>query len=139
MGAILVYVIGQLLSKFFLEPLHELRKSVGETRFVLAFHGPTIHTPIGRKEETSQAARDALLKCSCDLVSKLDAVPAYDVTRFFAFGALPNRKNLEAAAVQLRGLSTYMHETGDKANASIDAINKRVCRIENLLGVKPLE
>ena len=61
-GGVAVYVIGQLLSKFFIDPLHELRKTIGEVRFNLAYHAPTIHTPIGRNQERSDAARDALNK-----------------------------------------------------------------------------
>ena len=43
-GGIVVYVIGQLLSKFLIEPLYELRKAIGEVRFNLSFHAQTIHT-----------------------------------------------------------------------------------------------
>jgi hypothetical protein len=138
-GGIAVYVTGQLLSKFFIEPLHELRKSVGEVRFNLAFHAPTIHTPIGRSKESSNAAREALLKSSCDLIAKLHAIPIYEVTRLFAFGALPGRRAVESAAVQLRGLSTHVHEEGEKASASLDVIRKRVSKVEYLLRLKPLE
>ena len=64
-GAVLVYVIGQLLSKVFIEPAHELRKVIGEVRFNLAFHAPTIHTPIGRDDKRSEEARSALMRlCS---------------------------------------------------------------------------
>ena len=138
LGAIAVYIVGQLLSKFFIEPLHELRKAVGEVRFNLAFHAPTIHTPIGRTPEKSSAAQEALMKSSCDLIAKLHAVPICQLTRLLAFGALPSRKPVEQAAVQLRGLSTYVHETGEKANASIEVINKRVAAIMRLLRLKPL-
>jgi len=55
LAGVAVYVIGQLISKFLIEPLHELRKVVGEVRFNLSFHAPTIHTPIGRTKETSEA------------------------------------------------------------------------------------
>lgn len=137
-GGLTVFVIGQLLAKFFIEPLHELRKAVGEVRFNLAFHAPTIHTPIGRSQETSDKAREALMKSSCDLIADLHAIPIYGVTRLLAFGVLPRRKAIEDAAVQLRGLSTYVHETGEKANSSLDVIQKRVERIEKLLGLKPL-
>jgi hypothetical protein len=137
--AVGVYVIGQLLSKFFIDPLHELRKSVGEVRFNLSFHAPTIHTPIGRTKERSDAASDALLKNSSDLIAKIHAVPGFTVTRFLAFGVLPPRESIERAAVQLRGLSTYVHETGDKAVESLDVIRKRVDIIEGLLRLKPLE
>ena len=40
LGGIVVYVIGQLLSKFLIEPL-------GEVRFNLSFHAQIIHTPLG--------------------------------------------------------------------------------------------
>ena len=138
-GGLAVYVAGQLLSKFLIEPLHELRKSVGEVRFHLAFHAPTIHTPIGRSKESSDAAREALLKNSCDLIAKLHAVPLYAATHLLSFDALPGRKAVESAAVQLRGLSTYVHEEGEKANVSLDVIRKRVAKIECLLRLKPLE
>lgn len=139
LGGLSVFIVGQLLAKFFIEPLHELRKAVGEVRFNLSFHAPTIHTPIGRSQEASDKAREALMKSSCDLIADLHAIPAYGLTRFLAFGVLPCRKSIESAAVQLRGLSTYVHETGEKANSSLEAIRKRVERIEKLLGLKPLE
>jgi hypothetical protein len=132
-------VVGQLLSKFFLEPVHELRKSVGEVRFALAFHGPTIHTPIGRTEEKSEQARQAVLKCSSALIANLGAVPAYAVTRFLAFGALPKRESVEQAAIALRGLATYMHETGTEAAGHVPQVNTRVVRILGLLQLRPLE
>ena len=45
LGSIVVYV----LSKAFLDPLYELRKSIGDVRFNLTFHGATIHTPAARR------------------------------------------------------------------------------------------
>ena len=138
-GGVIVYVVGQVLSKFFIEPLHDLRKAVGEVRFNLAFHAPTIYTPIGRSKESSDKAREALMKSSCELIADLHAIPLYGITRLLAFGVLPRGKAIEEAAVQLRGLSTYVHETGEKANAALDVIRKRVERIEKLLGLKPLE
>jgi hypothetical protein len=139
LAGITVYVIGQLLSKFFIDPLHELRKVIGEVRFNLAFHAPTIHTPIDRIDETSETARQSLMKSSCDLLAKLHAVPGFNIVRHLSFGTLPNVKNIESAAVQLRGLSTYIHKKGDKANGDIEIINKRVAKIESLLRLKPLE
>jgi hypothetical protein len=73
-GGLFVYVAGQLLSKFFIEPTHELKKAIGEVRFNLAFHGPTIHTPISRNPERSQKAYEALMKSSCDLLARVNAV-----------------------------------------------------------------
>jgi hypothetical protein len=66
-------------------------------------------------------------------------VPGFAVFRHLSFGVLPNRKDIEAAAIQLRGLSTYVNEEGEKANSNIEIINKRVAIIESLLRLKPLE
>jgi|SRR5579862_682914 len=138
-GGLTVVVMGQLLAKFFIEPLYELRKAVGGVRFNLAFHAPAILTPIGRSQEDSDKAREALMKSSCDLIADLHGIPAYGITRLLALGVLPSRKAIEDAAVQLRGLSTYVHETGEKANSSLDTIRKRIERIEKLLGLRSLE
>lgn len=132
-----VYVVGQLLSKFFLEPLHELRKEIGNIRFVLALHRSTIHTPAGRTSETSRAARKALLECSSNLLAKLHGVPFYLVVRFTC--RLPKQTDMECASVLLRGLSTYVDEKGDRATEAISAINERVSRIELILQLQPLE
>jgi hypothetical protein len=139
LGGVTVYVAGQLLSKFFIDPVQDLRKAIGEVRFNLAFHAPEIHTPIGRTEERSDRARDALMKSSCDLLAKLQAASLYDFWASMSRDVLPPRKAIEDAAVQLRGLSTYVHETGEKAHDALDVISKRVTRIEKLLGLKPLE
>jgi len=79
------------------------------------------------------------MKSSCDLIAKLHAVPGFEVFRHLSFGVLPNRNDIEAAAIQLRGLSTYVHEEGEKANSNIEIVNKRVAKIESLLRLKPLE
>ena len=137
-GGVLIYVAGQLLSKLILEPAYELRKTIAEVRFVLSFYAPTIHTPIGRDKDSSSKAYEALMKSSSDLLSKLHAIPAYDLVCHLSCGLLPTRENVETAAVQLRGLSTHMHQTGDKADESIDVIDKRVEKTERLLGLKAL-
>ena len=43
---------------------------------------------------------------------------------------------MNAAAVELRGLSTHMSEKG---NASVEIVGERVAKIEGLLRLKPLE
>lgn len=138
-GGLILYVIGQFLSKFFIEPIYELKKVIGEVRFNLAFHSCVIHTPISRNSERSEKAHDALMKCSCDLLTRVEAIPFYSFISDFSRGFLPSKQAIIDSAVNLRGLSTYVHETGDKANDSIDIINKRVEKIEKSLGLKPLE
>ncbi|MFD2110843.1 hypothetical protein [Thiorhodococcus fuscus] len=139
LAGVSIYIVGQLLSKFLIEPLHELRKTVGEVRFNLAFYAPTIHTPIGRSKEASADAQQALRENSCNLISKLHAVPIYSVVRHLSFGVLPERKAIEKAAAHLRALSTYVLQEGEKANNNSETVEKLVLRVELLLNLKPLE
>lgn len=139
LGGVLVYVIGQLLSKFLIEPTHELKRVIGEVRFNLAFHAPIIHTPIARTEERSDNAYKAILKSSCELLAKVSAIPFYGLVSCISFGFLPPKRCIREAAVQLRGLSTYLHETGDKANSHVDVIGNRVAKIEKCLNLESLE
>lgn len=138
-GGVFLYVIGQLISKFLIEPTHELKKAIGEVRFNLAFHAPVIHTPISRNPERSQKAYEALMKSSCDLLARVNAIPFYSRLSSLSRGFLPAKQAIVDSAVQLRGLSTYVHETDAKANNSLDTIAKRVARIEKNLGLEPLE
>jgi hypothetical protein len=91
-GSIVVYICGQLLSKAFLDPLYELRKSIGEVRFNLAFHGATIHTPEARSPDASDKAKEALMKSSSDLFAKSHAILFYEELRFLF--RLPSAKTL---------------------------------------------
>ena len=139
LGGVLVYVIGQLLSKFLIDPTHELKKVIGEVRFNLAFYAPVIHTPIARTAERSDKVYEALLKSSCELLAKVNAIPFYGLMSCISFGFLPSKKLIRDAATQLRGLSTYMHETGDKANSHVEVIGNRVAKIEKCLNLESLE
>lgn len=136
LGGVTVYVTGQLLSKVFINPLQTLRKTIGETRFNLAFHASEIHTPIGRTPGQSEKARDALLQNSCYLLASRQIISIYWLASTFRLA--PPRRSIEDAAVHLRALSTYVHETAPEANTDVEVIAKRVKRIETLLRCKPL-
>ena len=130
-----VVVVGQLLSKFVVEPLYELRKEVGNVRFSLALHSQTINTPMSREPVKSDAAADALRISSANLFAKLHAVPGYSFVRHI--GRLPNRGDVERAAVQIRGLSTYVHEGPKEAAGNACEVRGRISTIERLLRLKP--
>lgn len=134
-GGLTVFVIGQLLSRFLIEPIQEIKKAIGEVRFNLAYYAAIIHTPISRDKERSDAAYDAIMRNSCELLTKVDAIPFY--------GFLPRQcvlptKDIQRAAVDLRALTTYLHETGEKAASHIEAINRLVESIERHLQLRPL-
>jgi hypothetical protein len=134
-GGVVVFVVGQLLSKFVIEPVHELRKAIGEVRYNLLFFAPDILTPIGRTRESCDKVRDALRKNSSDLYIRSEAIRFYPLASWVFRGSVPRREKVADAAKWLRGLSTYMHETGEKANSHIDDVGGIIKRIERDLGL----
>ena len=136
LGGVFVFVVGQLVLKFFIEPAHELRKAIAAVRHSFLFFAPDILTPIGRTPESSTKARDALLKGSADLYIWCEAIRCYlPISRLLR---LPAKDKVLDAAKWLRGLSTYLHETGDKAEGHIEQVTGTVKRIERDLGLPSL-
>jgi hypothetical protein len=135
-GGVILFVIGQLLSKFLIEPIQELGKAIGEVRFNLAYYAPIIHTPISRNKERSDKAYDAIMRNSCDLLTKADAIPFY---KFLPRQFVLPIAHIDRAVIDLRNLTTYLHETGEKADSHIEEINRRVERINQQLQLRPLE
>ncbi|RKE24357.1 hypothetical protein B0G76_8240 [Paraburkholderia sp. BL23I1N1] len=136
-GGVIVYVIGQLVSKILIEPVHELKQAVGEVRFNLAFHAATILTPAARNEERSQKAYEALMRSSCDLLARAEAIRCFPVASMFF--SLPSQESIRIAAKQIRGLSTYVHGSQSTETDSSDAVGKLVASIERHLKLAPLE
>lgn len=139
LAGVLVFVTGQLIVKFLIEPIHELKKIMGEIRFTLAFYATVIHTPAARDEDRSDRTAEALMKGSCDLLARVDSIPFYAFLSSHFPRFLPAKTLVVDAATQLRGLSTYVHQTDDRAMDSLDVIANRVARIERDLGFKPLQ
>ena len=135
--AALVGLAGYILKKISLDPAADLRRVIDETAYLLAYHAPTILTPISRTNETSDAARDALRSNSAALTAKLDGIWFYGGVQLLFLGKLPDSKAISNAAVTLRGLSTHMHETGEEAIKSLDVIRNRVDKIQRLLKIEP--
>ena len=98
-------------------------------RFNLAYYRNIIHTPISRDKDRSDKAYDAITKNWCDLLTKANAVPRF----------LRCNRNIDRAAIDLRALATYLHQTGENAESHIEEVNKRVESIERQLQLRPLE
>jgi hypothetical protein len=128
-GGVIVYALGQLLSKFVIEPIVELKKIIGEVSFNLAFHAVTIYTPNGGTSEQFKTAREALIKSSCDLSKQVNIVPFYP-SKF-----CPSKKDIEKSAKDLLALSTYLHET-DSKEYQHEKIGKIVAKIKQNLNLE---
>lgn len=132
-GGVLVFVVGQLLGKFVIEPVQELKKLLGEIRFALVFHAQAILTPVGDKAGEDEAQK-ALRKLSCDLRSKTSAIPFYRGWSMISRGFLPRKENALEASKQLMGLSNSVHQP-DRSDKNA----ARISKIERLLNYEPVE
>lgn len=135
LAGLVVFVAGQLISTYILDPLSKLRQMIGQVQYVLGFHAQTIHTPISRTPSRSEAAREALLECSNSLNMWLNAIPNYQLIRRVLARSIPEQSKVERAAVDLRALATYMHETGETASDHVGEVNSLVSRIKRDLRI----
>jgi hypothetical protein len=140
LAAVVGFILAQVFSKFFIEPLYELRKTIGEVRFALWAYAPEILTIVGLNKRRAEIARLALHSISGELVSKLDAVPWYWWFQQVSFGSLQSRNEIEDAARNLRALSTYIGESTRIDDS--DSLYKRqalITKIERGLKLRPLK
>ena len=132
-GGVIVLVLGQLLGKFVIDPLHEVKKVLGEIRFALLFHAQAIMTPVGDHESEDKAG-EVLRRLASELHSRVGAVPFYDIWSAISKGFFPSKTSALDAAKRLMGLSNSMRQEGRS-----DKNAARVSRIEKLLGFEPWE
>lgn len=136
LAGVVIFLLGQLISKFFIEPLYGLRMAIGEVQFNISFHAPVIHTPIGRSNHRSEVAYTALMSSSSNLIMRLHATPLYPMIRHLAFRSLPKKKAIEQSAIELRSLSTFLFEDGIN---NVETVNYKVSNILALLNLKEIE
>ena len=132
---VLMTVLGQLIIKILIEPAQELRKEIGNVRFVLARHGQAIHTPAYRNCHTSSAAFDGLYDSVAGLLARIQGMNLYWFTR--RCWRIPPKADIERAVEHLRSLSSYVFQKSMKHDEHESVRNLVKC-IENLLNLDPL-
>jgi hypothetical protein len=127
---LVIFVLGQILLKLFIEPMQEMRKTIGLVAHALKGRAAVIHNPtVSNTDELKEVSRD-LRDFSAKLYSHLYAVPFYRVaSRLFL---LPTKKCVLTAVRELGGLSNNL----TSQNPSIHQVNAgHVQRISESLGL----
>jgi len=132
-GGVFVYVCGQLVSKFIIEPIHDFKKLLGEIRYTILFHKPELYTAVAGDKERCDKAHEAFRKASSDLVAKADAVPFYDRLAYGSRGFLPRKTAVEEAAKWLRNLSSAVYKDDRSDNYKV------VAKVYDSLAFGPLD
>lgn len=133
---VLMTVLGQLIIKILIEPAQELRKEIGNVRFVLVRHEQAIHTPASRNCHTSNAAFDGLYDCVAGLLARIQGMNLNWFTR--CCWRFPPKPDIEGAVRHLRSLTSYVFQKSMKLDEH-ESVRNHVKCIENLLNLDPLE
>ncbi|MBS0424331.1 MAG: hypothetical protein JSR71_07895 [Proteobacteria bacterium] len=130
LSGVLTFVLGQLAVKLVLDPVQELKRTIGQISHALVEHAWVIANPSVPPKETMNETSLLLRKLSSQLHAHLYLVPCYRVTVWLF--RLPSQDKLLAAARALIGLSNSLYRVDNqvyKFNA------KRIERISDSLGI----
>jgi hypothetical protein len=125
LSGVLVFVLGQLLLKLVIEPVNEMRKTIGAISHALIEHAGFIHNPGVMDEVEIDKAATELRRLSSQLQSHMYLVPYFDRTvRIFR---LPDRKRLLRASHALLGLSNSLHRKDDRVYETNAKRVEKIC------------
>lgn len=102
--AVLVFVVGQAVLRFVLEPVQEQRRLIGEVAHALLFYGN--RGPYGFTPEELDETRDHLRGLAGRLRASLFNIPSYDALA--RLGWVPKRADVIEASTQLVGWSNSL-------------------------------
>ena len=125
LSGVLTYVAGQLVLKLVIEPVQDMKKTIGEVSHSLIEHGQAIHNPGLLTDEAMTNAASQLRRLSSKLHAHLYLVPRYDWTaKLFQ---LPEKAQLLTAATDLVALSTSLYKATDKIYEQNAKRLERIC------------
>ena len=78
LSGVLIFVFGQVFSRFVLDPVSQLRALIGEIAHDLVFYGSIYCNPSGRDEAVRECER-ALRQRASELLARVHAIPWYRV------------------------------------------------------------
>ena len=134
-GGVVIYVAGQILTRFFIDPYHEYRKAVGEIADALIYHANVYMNPGSGSPTEPRAARidatsDTLRQKASLLRVRAYSIPCYNV--FAKCRLVSQRASIERASGALIGLSNNIFQGDARENRRLrDEITRE-------LGLPPL-
>ena len=134
-SGVTVYVLGQILMKLLIEPIHGYKATVGEISIALVnlaniYANPGVHTV-----ERNDAASCELRMLASKLSAQIFLIPCYDWTaKVFR---LPSKDQIHEVKSNLIGLSNGVHDKGPQGGKfSLAEVNsRRAQKICNILGI----
>jgi len=130
-GGVIIYVTGQIISKFFIDPYHEYRKTVGEIVSTLVYYA---NVSARTKEDRQHEASSAFRQKAARLLASTEQIPLYDWLARRRWIRLPPRESVDNAFRGLIGLSNAVYGNDWE---HIDSHRKKIVDSLRLKGVDP--
>ncbi|MDO8788792.1 MAG: hypothetical protein Q7J42_12040 [Sulfuritalea sp.] len=127
---VITFVVGQLIVKLVIEPVQELKRTIGQISHSLIEHANVYQNPGLRSEEIQSETSTHLRRLSSQLQAHLYLVPAYSITAWVF--RLPSKGALLEASKCLIGLSNSVFR--DSGNA-MEYNFRRAEKIADSLGI----
>ena len=110
-GGVLIYVIGQILMKFVIDPIHELKAHIGRITDSLIFYANVYGNPGSLSTDETRKASDELRRLASELMSKRSVIPWY---RFWScLRMVPRLSDIRCTRSNLVGLSNGVFRADD--------------------------
>ena len=130
LSGVITFVIGQLIVKLLLDPVQDMRRTIGLVSHALVERDNVIANPGVPAREVMDETSDELRRLSSQLHAHLYLVPRYDTTsKIFR---LPSKEKLLTAASALIGLSNSVYRADDRI---YESNAKRVEKVCDSLGI----
>ncbi len=113
-GGIFLLVAGQIITKFFIEPIHEQFRLIGEIADSLVFYANVYGNPGFGDPERMSKASDKLRQQASQLRARTNAIRGYQLWQFLRI--VPKREGVMEASRNLIGLSNSIHQGDPKTN-----------------------
>ncbi|MDB5056003.1 MAG: hypothetical protein JWM44_4053 [Bacilli bacterium] len=142
-GGLIVFVIGQIILKYIIEPISDYRKIKSSISITLVYYANSYLNPIeinddNMKYEALRNERNEvqtkIRKLASELTGSVQVIPFYFL--FYLFGIIPSRKKLLEVATNLIGISNSLWENKMYPGDIVETNEERKQRIIQVLKLK---
>jgi len=124
-SGVIVFVVGQIFLKVFLEPVQALNKTIGDISHSLIHYANFIGNPgVPERDEIDKASLH-LRSLSAEIQSHLYLVPLYPFTALLF--RLPPRSKILDASTALMGLSNSLHRATERVHKQNARRVEKIC------------
>jgi len=116
-SGVAVLTLGQVVTKFFIEPIHEQRKLVGSIADSLLYYAHHLADSFDRPFPEVRDASDRFRRLAAELMAKTVAIPGYRL--WGALRVIRPFKKVIAARAALFGLSNTLHRADSQKKVGL--------------------